>query len=110
MWMTKLLVGAARVRVLQDLRKAPQRLQRVAFGRGMVVNRAIQGDIMPRSRRFLPELAGRGPHLVRPVGGLVEAFAAPENLFDIGAGKPAELRVGDRGHHPVTGLAPRQGG
>ena len=105
-----LLVGEARVGVLEHLAEAVERLERIAFGRRMVVDDPVERHIMPRRRGLLPEVAGRRAHLVGPVGGLVEALARPEDLLDMGAGEAAQLRVGDRGDDPVAGLAPGEGG
>ena len=105
-----LLVGKARVRVLQRLAEAGERFERVALGRRMVVDDPVERDVMPRGRGLLPEVAGRGAHFVRPVRGLVEALPRPEYLLDMRASESAELRIGDGGDNAVAGLSPRESG
>ncbi len=106
----ELLVGKARARILERAPEAAERLERVAFGRGMIVGDPVERDVMPRSRGLLPErLRGRA-HVVGPVRGLVEALGTAEKLANVRPRQPGQLRIGDRGHDPVAGLAPGQSG
>src|SRR5690348_7799432 len=87
-----------------------QRFERVALRRGVVVDDPVERDVMPGSRRLLPELPGRRAHLVGPVGGIDQAFAGPEDFADMRAGEAGELRVGNCSDDPVAGLAPGERG
>ena len=74
-----------------------------------MVDDSVERHIVPRRRRLLPEDRGIGAHLAPPVGGIVEAFARPEDFADMRAGKSRQLRIGDRGDNPVARLAPGEG-
>src|SRR6185437_12995555 len=79
-----LLVGTARVRVLQHLAEFRQRLERVARRRRMVIDDAVEGYIVPWARLLLPEGRRIGAHVVGPGRGFVEALAGAEDLLDVG--------------------------
>ena len=100
-----LLLGKGGPRIAKDIAIMVQRLKRIAFRRRMIVDDPVQRHIMPGRGRLLPKWRRVRTHLVRPVGGFIEAFPSSEDFLDVCSRESPELRFRDGRYDPMACLA-----